>query len=132
PNAAGLVGGGAWLVLMLVPLVGLRKTAELVAQQRYASAWRLARALRFLHPADGLLEQAELLRALACAQRGHFSSALALLRPLRSRHTGVGRQAIAQSYRIRGDWSGLLEWLRGELPLAIMETDFVLQPLYLR
>ena len=132
PNAAGLVGGGAWLVLMLVPLVGLRRTAELIAQQRYASAWRLARTLRFLHPADGLLEQSELLRALECAQRGDFSSALALLRPLRSRHTSVGRQAIAQSYRIRGDWSGLLEWLRGELPLAIMETDFALQPLYLR
>src|ERR1700674_5300857 len=64
PNMSGFVGGGAWLVLILAPSLGLRKAAELVAQQRYASAWRLARALRFLHPADGLLEQSRLLRAL--------------------------------------------------------------------
>lgn len=132
PDTAGFVGGGAWLVLMLVPLVGLRKAAELVAQQRYTSARRLARALRFLHPADGLLEQSELLRALEFAQRGDFASALALLATLRNSHTNVGRQAIAQSFRIRSDWNGLLAWLRGELPPGIMQTDFALQPLYLR
>jgi rhomboid protease GluP len=132
PDMAGFVGAGAWLALMLVPLVGLRKAAELAGQQRYTSARRLARALRFLHPADGLLEQSELLRALEFAQRGDFASALALLAPLRNNHTNVGRQAIAQSFRIRCDWNGLLAWLRGELPPGIMQTDFALQPLYLR
>jgi rhomboid protease GluP len=132
PDMAGYIGGGAWLALMLVPSLGLRKAAELVAQQRYASAWRLARLLRFLHPADGLLEQSEMLRALEIAQRGDFTSALAILGPLRNSHTNVGRQAIAQSFRIRGDWAGLLGWLRGELPPGIMQTDFALQPLYLR
>jgi rhomboid protease GluP len=132
PDTAGFVGGGAWFVLMLVPSIGLRKAAELVAQQRYASAWRLARALRFLHPADGLLEQSDLLRALELAQRGDFGSGLALLGRLRNDHTNVGRQAIAQSFRIRGDWNGLLEWLRRELPPGIMQTDLALQPLYLR
>jgi rhomboid protease GluP len=132
PETAGFIGGGAWLVLMLAPLLGLRKEAELVAQRRYASAWRLARALRFLHPADGLLEQSDLLRALDVAQRGDFGSALALLGKLRNDHTNVGRQAIAQTFRIRGDWNGLLRWLRGELPPGIMQTDPGLQPLYLR
>jgi rhomboid protease GluP len=132
PEAAGFVGGGAWLVLLLVPLFGLRKTAELAAQQRYASAWRLARALRFLHPADGLREQSDLLRALEFAQRGDFASAHALLGPLRNSHTNVGRQAIAQSFRIHGDWKGLLGWLRGELPPGLMQTDLALQPLHLR
>ena len=82
PDMAGFIGGGAWLALMLVPSLGLRKAAELVAQQRYASAWRLARLLRFLHPADGLLEQSKMLRALEIAQRGDFASALAILAPL--------------------------------------------------
>jgi rhomboid protease GluP len=117
---------------LLVPLFGLRKTAELVAQQRYASAGRLARALRFLHPADGLLERSNLLRALEFAQRGDFASADALLGPLRNFHTNVGRQAIAQSFRIHGDWKGLLGWVRGELPPGIMQTDFALQPVHLR
>jgi rhomboid protease GluP len=132
PDTAGFVGGGAWFVLLLVPLFGLRKTAELVAQQRYASAGRLARVLRFLHPADGLLERSKLLRALEFAQRGDFASADALLGPLRNCHTNVGRQAIAQSFRIHGDWQGLLGWVRGELPPGIMQTDFALQPLCLR
>ncbi len=132
PNTAGFIGGGAWLVLMLLPLVGLRKISELAAQQRYASARRLARALRFLHPADGLLEQSEMLRALELAQRGEFASALVLLGQLRNSHTNIGRQAIAQSFRIRGDWNGLLGWLRGGLPSGILQSDFALQPLYLR
>lgn len=132
PDTAGFVGGGAWLVLILGPLVGLRKITELAAQQRYASAWRLARALRFLHPADGLLEQSTLLRALDFAQRGDFTSALSLLGPLRNIQTNVGRRAIAETFRIRGDWNGLLGWLRGELPPGILQTDFALQPLYLR
>jgi len=128
PKTAGF----AWLVLLLVPLFGLRKTAQLAARQRYASAWRLARALRFLHPADGLLERSRLLRALDIAQRGDTASARALLAPLRNNHTNVGRQATAQSFRIDGNWSGLLGWLRGELPPGIMQTDFALQPLCLR
>src|SRR5450432_3874623 len=132
PDTAGFVGGGAWLVLILVPSIGLRKADELAAQQRYASAWRLSCALRFLHPADGLLEQSDLRRSLECAQRGDLASALALLGPLRNSHTNVGRQAIAQSFRIRGDWNGLLGWLRSELPPGIMQTDLALQPLYLR
>jgi rhomboid protease GluP len=132
PDAAGFVGGGAWFVLMLAPLVGLRKVAELAAQQRYASARRLAWALRFLHPADGLLEQSDLLRALDFAQRGDFASALALLGQLRNSDTSVGRQAIAQSFRIRGEWNGLLGWLRGELPFGIMQSDVALRPLCLR
>jgi len=132
PDTAGFVGGGAWFVLLLVPLFGLRKTAELVAQQRYATAGRLARALRFLHPADGLLERSNLLRALEFAQRGDFASAQALLGPLRNFHTNVGRQAIAQSFRIHGDWPGLLGWVRDELPPEIMQTDFALQPVHLR
>jgi rhomboid protease GluP len=132
PDLAGFLGGGAWLALLLLPSLGLRKGAELVAQQRYAAAGRIARVLRFLHPAGSLLEQSDLLRALEVAQRGDFAAALARLAPLRNIHTHVGRQAIAQSFRIRGDWNGLLRWLRDELPPGIAQTDFALQPLYLR
>ncbi|HMG04836.1 MAG TPA: hypothetical protein VK581_05200, partial [Chthoniobacterales bacterium] len=44
PNMAGFVGGGAWVALMLVPAMALRKATELAEQQRYTSARRLARA----------------------------------------------------------------------------------------
>jgi rhomboid protease GluP len=132
PETAGFIGAGAWFALLLVPLVGLRKAADLVVQQRYAAAWRLVRALRFLHPADGFFERSRLLQALDFAQRGDFATAIARIDSLRNNQTHVGRQAIAQTFRIRGDWNGLLAWVRDELPPGIMQTDFALQPLYLR
>jgi rhomboid protease GluP len=132
PDTAGFVGAGAWLVLILVPSIGLRKIGELVAQERYASARRIARALRLPHPAADLIEQSDLLRAIEVAQRGDFASALALLSRLGNRHTNTGRQAIAQSFRIRGDWNGLLGWLRDELPPGIARTDLALLPFCLR
>ena len=132
PDTAGFVGGGAWFALLLLPAIGLRKTAELAITQRFASARRLARLLRLLHPADGLLEQSILLQALELAQQSDVASALALLAPLQNNHTTLGRQAIAASFRIQGDWESLLRWTRSELSPGIMQTDNAVLPLYLR
>ena len=132
PETAGFIGGGAWLVLLLLPTIGLREAAQLAARQRYAAARRLVRALRFVHPAGDLRAQSELLRAMDLAQRGDPPSALAILGSLGKSDTNVGRQGIAQSFRIRGDWSGLLPWVRGQLPPGTRQIDFALQPLYLR
>lgn len=132
PETAGFIGGGAWLVLLFLPAIGLHKASELAWQQRYSSARRLARALRFVQPAGDLGAQSNLLRAMELAQRGDFPSSLAILDSLGNNHTNVGRQAIAQSFRIRGDWNGLLAWLRRRLPPGTRQTDPALQPLYLR
>jgi rhomboid protease GluP len=132
PDTAGFVGGGAWLALLMVPASGIRKVAELATHQRYARARQWAAPLRFLHPARALRAQAELLRALELAQAGNFSEALALLAPLRNNHTNVGRQAIAQSFRLRGEWTNLVGWVRSEVPPVVRRADFALMPLYLR
>jgi rhomboid protease GluP len=131
-DTAGFVGGGAWLALLLVPAIGIRKVSELAVQQRYGLARRWAGPLRFLHPAAALRAQAELLRALELAQAGNFPAALARLAPLRNNHTNVGRQAIAQSFRLRGEWANLVGWVRNEVPPAVRRADFALMPLYLR
>jgi rhomboid protease GluP len=131
-DTAGFVGGGAWLALLLVPAVGIRKVSELASQQQYTSARRWARPLRFLHPAAALRAQADLLRGLELAQAGNFSQALAVLAPLRNSHTNVGRQATAQSFRLRGEWIHLVGWVRSEVPPAVRRIDFALMPLYLR
>jgi rhomboid protease GluP len=132
PDTAGFIGGGAWLALLVVPAMGLRKIAELAGAQRYILAGRLARALLFLHPASALRAEAELLRALQLAKQGDFAAALALLAPLRNNHTNPGRQAIAQSFRLRGEWMNLVGWARSELPPATRRNDFALMPIYLR
>jgi rhomboid protease GluP len=131
-DTAGFVGGGAWLALLLVPAIGIRKVSELAVQQRYGLARRWAGPLRFLHPAAALRAQAELLRALEVAQAGNFSAAQAILAPLRNNHTNVGRQAIAQSYRLRGEWTNLVGWVRSDVPPVVRRADFALMPLYLR
>lgn len=132
PDTAGFVGGGAWLALLLVPGIGITKAAEFASQQRYTLARRLVRALFFLHPASALRAQAELLRALQLAQQGDFTRALALLAPLRNNHSNVGRQATAQTFRLRGEWINLVGWVRSEVPPPMRREDFSLMPLYLR
>ncbi|MFL6520121.1 MAG: rhomboid family intramembrane serine protease [Chthoniobacterales bacterium] len=132
PNTAGFVGGGAWVALLLLPSVGLRKVSELASQQRYAAARRLSQPLRLLHPSAALRLQEELFRGLELARGGNFSAALAILGPLRNNQTNVGRQATAQSFRLRGEWNQLVGWVRNEVPAAIRRNDFALMPVYLR
>ena len=131
-DIAGFVGGGAWLALLLLPAVGIRKISELAIQQRYGTARRFSRPLRYLHPSAALRLQTELFRALEFAQAGNFSSALAILETLRNNETNVGRQASAQLFRLRGEWENLVGWIRSEVPATIRRSDFALMPLYLR
>jgi rhomboid protease GluP len=132
PDAAGFVGGGAWLALVFIPAIGLKQVAELASRHRYGSARFWTTLLRFLHPAAALRAQTQLFRALQLAQRGDFSTALNLLAPLCNNQTNAGRQAIAQSYRLRGEWMNLAGWVRSEVPPPIRRNDFALMPLYLR
>lgn len=62
-NEAGYIAGGAWLALLFIPAVGLRRVAELAANHKYKSARILATGLRILHPSDKLRHEVELLRA---------------------------------------------------------------------
>jgi rhomboid protease GluP len=126
------VGGGAWLALLFLPAIGLKKIAELASHERYAAARRWAMVLRILHPGANLSGQARLFDALATAQRGAVAEALALLSPLRNNHTNTGRQATAQSFRLRGDWPELVRWVQTEVPPPIRRSDSALLAIYLR
>ncbi len=128
---AGFVGGGAWLLLLLLPAIGLRRIAELSARHKFGSAYRLARCLGFLHPARGLREQTDVLRALELAQKGRGEEAAILLAKVGRGEGDHARHARAQGFRIRADWEGLLDWFRA-LPMAVQRTDFGLLPPYLR
>jgi rhomboid protease GluP len=131
-DSAGFVGGGAWLALLLVPAIGLRKIAELSSQERYGAARRWTTALRLLHPGAALPAQARLFRALELAQSGASAEALSILSPLRNGSTNVGRLATAQSFRLRGEWANLAGWVRSEVPPEIRRSDFNLMAIYLR
>lgn len=130
-DTAGFVGAGAWLALLFVPAIGLKKIAELASHERYAAARRWALVLRILHPAADLARHARLFKALATAQRGALAEAFALLEPLRNNHSNTGRQAIAQSFRLRGEWTNLIGWVRSEVPPPVRRNDSALMAIYL-
>ena len=132
PRYAGYVGGGAWFLLLFLPVLGLRKAAEFVPEERYTAARRIVGALRWLHPAKALRDELRFLRAMELAQNGRVDSALALLTGLRGVNNRAGLQAAAQSFRLRGDWPGLLEWGRRNLPLVGLGREPALLPLYYR
>jgi membrane associated rhomboid family serine protease len=63
-GAAGYIGGSAWLVLLFLPAIGLRKMSELAARRNYRSARKLGAALQILHPSADVRDQVQLLRQL--------------------------------------------------------------------
>jgi membrane associated rhomboid family serine protease len=76
PNASGYIGAAAWLFLLFLPAIGLRKITQLAAQGDYESAGKLAAAIQILHPTAELRKQVRLFRHLksdAAHSRG-FSS----------------------------------------------------------
>ncbi|MDQ2659300.1 MAG: rhomboid family intramembrane serine protease [Verrucomicrobiota bacterium] len=132
PRHAGYIGGGAWFALLFLPAVGLRKVAELAAEENFTAAQRVIGFLKLLHPTRTVREEGLILRALATAQAGDSRTALDLLAPLAPNDTRAGRQAAAQSFRLRGDWAGLLAWSRQNIPRVGLGEDPTLLPLYFR
>lgn len=70
---AGYIAGGAWLTLLFVPAIGLRRVAELAERRRFRTARHLATVLRILHPSSELRHEIELLRMYeARPELSHF------------------------------------------------------------
>jgi membrane associated rhomboid family serine protease len=68
PHAAGYIGGLAWIVLLFLPAIGLRKMTELAARGGYRSAAKLGIILQILHPSAELRDQVRLFQRLESRQ----------------------------------------------------------------
>lgn len=132
PGFAGYVGGGAWFLLLFLPTVGLHKEAALTAAERYGAARRVVSLLRWLHPVKALQDELLFLRAMEAAQSGSTEQAADLLRNLQAADNRAGLQIVAQGFRIRGDWAGLIRWCRESLPQMTLGHEPVVLPLYFR
>jgi membrane associated rhomboid family serine protease len=96
---AGYIGGVAWLALLFLPAVGLRKMTELVARQDYRSARKLAAALQFLHPTAELRRQIKSFRLLesyqglqAASLKGPIQHTIAQQKPVLPARPGAGHR----------------------------------------
>src|SRR5262249_24892837 len=65
PDAAGYIGGGAWVLLLFLPPIGLRKMTQLAAKGDYESAANLGVMLQILHPSGELRERIRVFRHLS-------------------------------------------------------------------
>lgn len=68
PRVVGYVGVLAWIVLLFLPAIGLRKVTELAARGDYKSAAKLGAILQILHPTGELRDQVRLFRSLESHQ----------------------------------------------------------------
>jgi rhomboid protease GluP len=112
PNWSAWIGGGLWLGLIAIPLVGMAQVRRWVQEEQFRSAWRLSILLRWLHPADGWREQPTFLKALYLGHQGDLDSALQLLRHLPTGNRSMNQTAIALLYQLQARWDALLENLQ--------------------
>ena len=104
------VAAAMWLILVLLPgLIGKLYTRRFL-QQQYSAAFRLARVLSWLHPADGWRQQPEIVHALDLAQRGELPAAVGILNRFQNVKSLIGLAAVANLYRITNQWEQLLAW----------------------
>ena len=102
--------GAMWLVLVLLPgLLGTLYYRRFL-QQKYSAAYRLARIIGWLHPADGWRQQPQIVRAVDLAQRGELPAAMEALKRFQDAPSVIGLTAMPVLYRITGQWEELFAW----------------------
>jgi rhomboid protease GluP len=131
PQISGLISLILWFTLIIIPLLGFSKINQLVEQENYQKARQLAEYLRYLHPADGWLEQPEFLLSLELGQQGKIEEAKAIIERYPAKNT-MGRQAKALLYLMEADWFGFLTWIDQEIPEKVLFNDGNLLIFYLR
>ncbi|MBW4632383.1 MAG: rhomboid family intramembrane serine protease [Iphinoe sp. HA4291-MV1] len=132
PSLGGVIGACLWGILVIVPSIGHRKVDQLIAQQRFGQASRVANLIWWLHPLDGWREQPKLLHALELSQRGARASAIAILDRYQTAATPAGRSATVALYKMDARWEELLVWIQDSLSEVVLQKDFDILVCYLR
>jgi len=131
PDYSGIVGGILWLILILFPVIGLRRIHHFIDQERFQSARRLASVLAWLHPADGWWEQPQFLYALQLLQTGEKARAQSILdqKLHRSNYYYIAK---ALQFQMESRWVDYLYWLRSETSEFLLWQNPTLVIVYLR
>jgi rhomboid protease GluP len=132
PDLMAKIGIGAWIVLVLVPMLLMRHLESLVNSSEYLAANRLAKWLRWLAPTDGMWNYHHLLQGLAIAQTGQFDAAQQIFDRYQPEHTPyskparsteIGRSATALLYRSTDRWSEYITWVRERITREQLDRD---------
>ncbi|QIZ70907.1 rhomboid family intramembrane serine protease [Oxynema aestuarii] len=112
PNLAIIVSTILWFLFLFLPVFGLYWIQFLMFRGSYDRARQLAAIVRWLHPADGLVELPHLLKALTLAQRGNIEEAGNIFKSYQTSETAIGRTVTALFYVTSDSWEDLLIWIR--------------------
>jgi len=132
PDQSGIISGAAWLLLMVLPGLGLTWLSRLMGRRKYRRARLLASVLRWLHPFDGMWILPRLITAMDHLQRGPEEQALAELQRLQHQPGGIGRAARVLLTRVQGNWSEFIEWIHSTPDLSHTLSDGLLLDAYLQ
>lgn len=131
PNQAGLISGGLWFAMVLVPQRGSVRIIQLTWQHRFTAARRWAQLLRLLHPMDSYWEWPRYLRSMELAQSGQLSEAIAMLQPFSASTSLMSLVARCQIFRYQGEWPELLHWMTQQVPKQRVSSSSSLITTYL-
>jgi rhomboid protease GluP len=124
PDLMMKIGIGAWIGLVLLPMMLVRRLEFLVSNSQYLAASELAQRLRWLVPTDGMWTYHHLLAGLALAQSGQLDLAHAIFDRYQprsnsgrqpSKQTDLGRSATALLYRSTDRWSEYIAWVQTQI-----------------
>ncbi len=111
PGIEGYLGGGAWAILVVIPLLAYRRVSTLAGQRRYREAARLGRLVRWIHPAAAAQRSVELFDALADDLEGNTPAALEALRQLGEADELYRMPATVWALIIGRRWPELRHWI---------------------
>lgn len=132
PTKAGLIGGALWGLFLILPTKGLAQVNQLRNQKRYREAYQIAAYMRWLHPADGVLEEPKFLQALSLAQQGRLEEAKMLLNSFKSLSLELNCQAEVLMYSMQAKWQDCLDVIQERLPYKLIFQNKSLTIYYLR
>jgi rhomboid protease GluP len=124
PELMMKIGIGAWVLLVLIPMLLMRRLEALVDNSNYMAASNLAKWLRWLAPTDGMWNYHHLLQGLEVAQAGQFEAADQIFDRYQPnnlphqkshRQTDISRSATALLYRATDRWPEYITWVRERL-----------------
>jgi rhomboid protease GluP len=133
PKYTLVVSLGLWLLLILWPILMIRRLNTLVVNAQFDQASRHAARMRWLMPTDGMWVYPQILRGLALCQQGEVTAAEAILSRYQADRRMMSRHAIALSYRITNRWAEYLTWVDGQLsPIELERDQSTIRTYYLR
>ncbi len=112
PDAAGLISGGAWGVLVILPATTTKAFSRALLRQEYGKARKLTRVLRWLVPFGNWDQQASFIRALELAHGGRFSEAEESFEKLKETDPRLARSADLQILRLHNRWEEIVAMLK--------------------